>query len=266
MKLEIKEKFWIGTYIALWLIVSTVSTIHSVEFFKLSNNIFLSWSLSLAFELGAIASLGGLLISRGSKTLIWMLFILLTAFQIHCNMYWSWVNAKDLTEWIHLLDLIDQEPDLQRRIFTIISGGILPIISLGFMKSLMDYLNPNNLNENKEVNNIDSQITKDELDIPEEYYITDNLGNKELNEAFTINDILNEESIKPLEDKVESQQNIQDENKEQIDSQELVNNNDNVIIKEVKYTTPFWFNLNPFKTLSVLSKNNNKLESAYTKK
>jgi len=145
MKLTLQEKFWISTYIGLWLIVSTVSTIHSVEFFKLSNGIGLSWSLALAFELGAIASLGGLLISRGNKTLIWSLFIVLTIFQVHCNMYWAWINAKDLSEWIHLLSLIDEDPDIQKRIFTIISGGILPVVALGFMKSLLDYLNPSKL-------------------------------------------------------------------------------------------------------------------------
>ena len=150
MKLTLQEKFWIGTYIGLWLIVSTVSTIHSVEFFKLSNSIGLSWSLSLAFELGAIASLGGLLISRGNKTLIWSLFILLTIFQVHCNMYWAWINAGDLSEWIHLLSLIDEDPDIQKRIFTIISGGILPVVALGFMKSLLDYLNPSKLESIKD--------------------------------------------------------------------------------------------------------------------
>lgn len=171
MKLKVQEKFWIGTYILLWLIVSSVSTIHSVEFFKLSNNTGLSWSLALAFELGAIASLGGLIISRGDKKLIWVLFIILTAFQIHCNMYWSWINAGNLESWINLLDLIDEDPDVRLRIFSAISGGILPIVALGFIKSLMDYLKPDKFDydsdESVEGDTVDADETVDAVDADE---------------------------------------------------------------------------------------------------
>jgi hypothetical protein len=138
--MRIQEKIWIGTFILLWVIVSTVSTIHSVAFFQMSNNIYLSWSLAIAFEIGAMASLGGILISRGNKTLIWGLFIILTLFQIHGNMYWAWINATDITEWSKLFDLLDEDENFRKRIFVFISGGILPLVSLGFIKSLIDYL------------------------------------------------------------------------------------------------------------------------------
>ena len=140
--MNIKEKFWIGTFISLWVLVSTVSTIHSIEFFELSNNLFLSWCLAIGFEIGAMASLGGIIISKGNKTLIWALFILLTTFQIHGNMYWAWSHSSDISEWTKLFDLVDEDPNFTRRIFAFISGGILPLVSLGFIKSLMDYLAP----------------------------------------------------------------------------------------------------------------------------
>tara|TARA_R110000796_G_scaffold159388_8_gene276243 strand:- start:7138 stop:8106 length:969 start_codon:yes stop_codon:yes gene_type:complete len=140
--MNIKEKFWIGTFISLWVLVSTVSTFHSVEFFGLSNNVFLSWCLAIGFEIGAMASLGGILISKGSKTLIWGLFILLTAFQIQGNMYYAWIHAEDISGWINLFGLGDEDPEFQKRIFAFVSGGILPLVSLGFIKSLMDYLSP----------------------------------------------------------------------------------------------------------------------------
>lgn len=140
--MNIKEKFWVGTFISLWVLVSTVSTIHSIEFFELSNNSFLSWCLAIGFEIGAMASLGGIIVSKGNKTLIWALFILLTTFQIHGNMYWAWSHSNDISEWTKLFDMVDEDPNFTRRVFAFVSGGILPLVSLGFIKSLMDYLAP----------------------------------------------------------------------------------------------------------------------------
>lgn len=146
------EKFWVGTFIALWMLVSTVSTIHSIEFFELSNSNLLAWCLAIAFEIGAMASLGGIILSKGNKTLIWMLFIILTAFQIHGNMYWAWTHSTDISEWTKLFDIVDEDENFKRRMFAFISGGILPIVSLGFIKSLMDYLSPKEENTS-ELNN-----------------------------------------------------------------------------------------------------------------
>jgi hypothetical protein len=143
------EKIWIGTFILLWVMVSTISTIHAVEFFKLSNNIVLSWVLAISFEVGAMASLGGLLLSRGDKKLIWGLFILLTLFQIHGNMYWAWTNSGDLSNWTDLFSLDSDDINFNKRVFSFISGGILPLVALGFIKSLMDYMKPNKPKETK---------------------------------------------------------------------------------------------------------------------
>ena len=58
-------------------------------------------------------------------------------------MYWAWTHSDDISKWVNLFDLVDEEDNFKRRIFAFISGGILPIVSLGFIKSLMDYLDPN---------------------------------------------------------------------------------------------------------------------------
>tara|TARA_B100000674_G_C37878620_1_gene933179 strand:- start:565 stop:1176 length:612 start_codon:yes stop_codon:yes gene_type:complete len=184
--MNIKEKFWIGTFISLWVLVSTVSTIHSIEFFELSNNLFLSWCLAIGFEIGAMASLGGIIISKGNKTLIWALFILLTTFQIHGNMYWAWSHSGDISEWTKLFDLVDEDPNFTKRVFAFISGGILPLVSLGFIKSLMDYLAPkeevpvteiptNNVTEDTEVPTNDAKETPN----------TDELNKKNVDEKLS---------------------------------------------------------------------------------
>lgn len=177
------EKFWVGTFIALWMLVSTVSTIHSIEFFELSNSTLLAWCLAIAFEIGAMASLGGILISKGNKFLIWMLFVVLTAFQIHGNMYWAWTHSSDISDWTKLFDLIDEEDNFKRRVFAFISGGILPIVSLGFIKSLMDYLGPKNENatelNNKKDNLKEKKNTNNILNAIEDSSKTiDNIGKK----------------------------------------------------------------------------------------
>jgi len=159
--MNIKEKFWIGTFISLWVLVSTVSTIHSIEFFELSNNLFLSWCLAIGFEIGAMASLGGIIVSKGNKTLIWALFILLTTFQIHGNMYWAWSHSNDISEWTKLFDMVDEDPNFTRRVFAFISGGILPLVSLGFIKSLMDYLAPKEVPVTEDTEIPTNNVTED---------------------------------------------------------------------------------------------------------
>lgn len=167
--MNIKEKFWIGTFISLWVLVSTVSTFHSVEFFGLSNNLFFSWCIAIGFEIGAMASLGGLLISRGNKVIIWVLFIILTFFQIHGNMYWAWSHSGDITEWTKLFDLVDEEPNFTKRIFAFISGGILPLVSLGFIKSLMDYMKPEDLDQiDEDLDELEEDLEESEEEVKEE--------------------------------------------------------------------------------------------------
>ena len=57
-------------------------------------------------------------------------------------MYWAWSHSGNISEWAKLFDLVDEDPDFTKRVFSFISGGILPLVSLGFIKSLMDYLAP----------------------------------------------------------------------------------------------------------------------------
>ena len=230
-KLKASEKIWIGIFISLWMIVSTVSTFHSIQFFQLSNNEFLSWLLGISFELGAIASLGGLLVSRGSKTLIWMLFIILTLFQIHCNMYWCWINANDITEWVNMLDLFNEDEIFQRRIFAIISGGILPVISLGFMKSLLDYLNPDKLKDEEE--------NKVEDNLQEENILKDtndkNIVIEDDNSDTTIDQTNNEVDVFNKEDSQEDEE-VDDsiDNNIEVEIQRVEESSNNVFWNDIK--------------------------------
>ncbi len=143
MRPSLVKGFIISTFVSLYLVVSIISTIHVIDFFRLSNPNWLAVSLAIAFEIGAAASLASLIaLDKMNKTLIWFLFILLTAMQMMGNTYYAFTNLQDYQSWIELFGLVDEEPIYQKRILSIISGAILPLVALGFIKSLVDYVRP----------------------------------------------------------------------------------------------------------------------------
>jgi hypothetical protein len=138
--------FIIGTFVTLYFIVSVISTIHVIDFFKLSNPSWLAISLAIAFEIGAAASLASLIaLDKMNKTLVWGLFITLTLMQMMGNTYYAFTNLHDYQSWVDLFGLTDEEPIYQKRILSIISGAVLPLVALGFIKSLVDYIKPDKI-------------------------------------------------------------------------------------------------------------------------
>jgi hypothetical protein len=77
-----------------------------------------------------------------NKALIWALFIILTLMQMMGNAYYAYVHLENYQAWIELFGLVEEEAITQKRILAIISGAILPIVALGFIKSLVDYIKP----------------------------------------------------------------------------------------------------------------------------
>jgi hypothetical protein len=135
--------FIISTFVLLYLITSIVSTIHVIDFFRLSNPNWLSVSIAIAFEVGAAASLASIIVlDKMNKFIVWSLFFILTAMQAIGNTYFSYTHLSDFTEWSELFGLSEEEPIFQKRVLAIISGAILPLISLGFIKALVDYIKP----------------------------------------------------------------------------------------------------------------------------
>jgi predicted membrane protein len=103
----------------------------------------LAISLAIAFEIGAAASLASLIaLDKMNKTMVWFLFVLLTAMQAMGNTYYAYTHLDNFNSWIELFGLVDEELIYQKRILSIISGAILPLVALGFIKSLVDYIKP----------------------------------------------------------------------------------------------------------------------------
>lgn len=143
MKNKLVGGFIIGTFVMLYVLVSLISTIHVIDFFELSNPRSMAIALAVAFEVGAAASLASLItLDKMNKTLVWALFIAITAMQMQGNMYYAFQNLENYESWSELFNLIEEEPLFQKRILAFVSGAILPLVALGFIKSLVDYIKP----------------------------------------------------------------------------------------------------------------------------
>lgn len=165
MKNKLVSGFIIGTFVMLYVLVSLISTIHVIDFFELSNPRSMAIALAVAFEIGAAASLASLVtLDKMNKTLVWALFIAITAMQMQGNMYYAFMNLESYETWAELFNLIEEEPLFQKRVLAFVSGAILPLVALGFIKSLVDYIKPD-----EEVKEIEEDLEEPgKLDSPEE--------------------------------------------------------------------------------------------------
>lgn len=197
MKNKLVHRFVIGTFVSLYLLVSTISTIHVIEFFKLSNPLWLAVSLAVAFELGAAASLASLVIlDKMNRTLVWFLFALITIMQMQGNMYYAFVNMKDFQGWSELFGLIEEDLIYQKRVLSAVSGAILPLVALGFIKALVDYIKPQpeSVVEGEKIEEVKSEETQTEIKEEKFSYTPEEL--EEVKEwDVTLNDGLEEEPI-----------------------------------------------------------------------
>ena len=156
--------FVIGTFVTLYLLVSAISTIHVIDFFKLSNSDLLAISLAVAFEIGAAASLASIItLEKMNKGIVWGLFIILTLMQAMGNVYYAYTHLENFQGWVELFGLI-----YQKRVLSIVSGAILPIVALGFIKSLVDYIKPSEEPVQTELEEKIEDIQEEKIDELEE--------------------------------------------------------------------------------------------------
>jgi hypothetical protein len=140
---NITKNFIIGTFVLLYILTSCISTIHVIDFFKLSNPDWLATTLAIAFEIGAAASLASIIaLKKMNKGIVWGLFFILTLMQAMGNTYYAYTHLANYQSWIELFGLVDNDIIEQKRILSLVSGAILPLVALGFIKSLVDYIKP----------------------------------------------------------------------------------------------------------------------------
>jgi len=170
-KNKLVSRFVILTFVLLYALVSIISTIHVIDFFELSNPYWLAVTLAIGFELGAAASLASLVIlDKTNKTLVWALFIAITVMQMQGNMFYAFTNlGTEYVTWSELFGLIEEEPLYQKRVLAAVSGAILPLVALGFIKSLVDYIKPDEDQVTEEIQDDSEEVASDsQLDFDEE--------------------------------------------------------------------------------------------------
>jgi hypothetical protein len=59
--------------------------------------------------------------------------------------------------------LSEEEPIFQKRVLSVISGAILPLVSLGFIKALVDYIRPEEKKEDPKLEEITEEIAEGEF-------------------------------------------------------------------------------------------------------
>lgn len=129
---------------ALYLLVSVISLICSTYFFKLAHTGIMSWALAIGFELGAMSCLlSTMVLPRNKQGLVWVMFVILTLFQCMGNMYAAYVSLENYMDWIDMFGLNDMEEISQKRVLAAISGIILPLVALGFIRIMADMLQSN---------------------------------------------------------------------------------------------------------------------------
>lgn len=143
MNTKVAHYFVVFAFTILYIITSFISTVHVVDFFALTNPIWLAISLAIAFEIGAAASLASIVaLDKMNKWMVWLLFIVLTAMQGMGNTYYAYDHAHNFKSWIELFGLAEEDLIYQKRILGLISGAILPVVALLYIKALVDYIKP----------------------------------------------------------------------------------------------------------------------------
>jgi hypothetical protein len=84
-----------------------------------------------------------MVLPRNKQGLVWVMFVILTLFQCMGNMYAAYVSLENYMDWIDMFGLNDMEEISQKRVLAAISGIILPLVALGFIRIMADMLQSN---------------------------------------------------------------------------------------------------------------------------
>ena len=129
----------------LYLAVGFVSVYHSISFFSISNDKWLTIILACAFEVGQAAVLFSLLTNPNKKIMPWILMGVLTLVQVLGNIFssyqWMMINSTEEIKYFTdsvLFFLQDPDPKVNQVMISYITGAILPIVALCMTSMIVD--------------------------------------------------------------------------------------------------------------------------------
>ncbi|NJO90394.1 MAG: hypothetical protein HC831_16665 [Chloroflexia bacterium] len=141
----------IGTFIALYLCIAFVSTLHAITFFELANSLTLAILLGAAYELGQSAILFSILMTKNkNRVLAWAMMFLLTTLQVTANVFASFkfMDQSGNSDWTYwqrsiLFWLEADTPEIYKITIAWITGALLPIVALGLTALAADNIKLN---------------------------------------------------------------------------------------------------------------------------
>ena len=139
----------VSCFVLVPLLSSIISTVHLVDFFYLGNPSWISYTVAIAIELGAVASFLTLsILSKLNKTIVWSMFFILFFMQVIGNVYFSydWVTRKItenpawLTSFREMMEFFIYKVDMKtsKMILSLLLAVPIPLISVFSLKSTMD--------------------------------------------------------------------------------------------------------------------------------
>jgi hypothetical protein len=153
------------------ILVAAISISHVVSWYDLANPI--SWAiyLSIAVEVAAMTALSAASV-RVKGFSVWMVFGIVTFIQFMGNIFFSYkeinVNDENFKSWVELvtpifdmMGLDSSDPINHKRWLALLTGGLLPLISLTCLHFFIKYGGADESETNKEI--LESKT-------PEEYY------------------------------------------------------------------------------------------------
>ena len=140
----------IFSHVAIYFIVSIISTIASINLYWSGHEFKLAVSVAVAYEFWSAATLLSLtILEKIKKGLVMTLFFILTIMQMFSNMFhvFNYIEINNTTgtltfQALKFLETIFGIEDviMQKRILIVLLGLMLPLVALLFIKSLTDYL------------------------------------------------------------------------------------------------------------------------------
>lgn len=137
-----------GMFLVPIILVMIISISHVVSWYDLSNPV--SWAiyLSIAIEIAAMSSIAAA--SVRIKGGVWFVFAIVTLIQFIGNIFFSYkdidVTSQEFKDWVELTQPVfaalgSDVSDIisQRRWLALLSGGLLPLISLASLHFFIRY-------------------------------------------------------------------------------------------------------------------------------
>lgn len=165
----------VSCFVAVPILSSIISTLHLIDLFALGNPMWLAIALSIAIEIGSVASFLTLsILSKVNKTIVWSMFIILFFMQIVGNMYFSyeWIT-KEMASSASWIDSFKQMTefftgDLElvnvKMYLTILISWPIPLISVFLLKSAVDYIGT----DSEEIEKVIEKVIEEKETDPEE--------------------------------------------------------------------------------------------------